>query len=137
MEAIRRLFSPEFRNRLDAVPCSFAGLDQDTIERVVDKLLIEGRGRSWNRSAWSISIDEPARRWIAKKGYDPKMGARPMARRHSGVHQTAAGGGVIVRQAGQRRTPWKFTLSEEGDKFLKTRKRRGYQRTRALLSHES
>ena len=78
MEAIRRLFSPEFRNRLDAV-VQFAGLDQDTIERVVDKLLVEAEAQLETKRV-SISVDEPARRWIAKKGYDPKMGARPMAR---------------------------------------------------------
>ena len=78
MEAIKRLFSPEFRNRLDSV-IQFAGLDQDTIERVVDKLLIEAEAQLEQKRV-SISVDEPARRWIAKRGYDPKMGARPMAR---------------------------------------------------------
>jgi ATP-dependent Clp protease ATP-binding subunit ClpA len=78
MEAIRRLFSPEFRNRLDSV-IQFGGLDQDTIERVVDKLLVEAEAQLEQKRV-SISVDEPARRWIAKRGYDPKMGARPMAR---------------------------------------------------------
>jgi ATP-dependent Clp protease ATP-binding subunit ClpA len=78
MEAIKRLFSPEFRNRLDAV-IQFGGLDQDTIERVVDKLLVEAEAQLEQKRV-SISVDEPARRWIAKRGYDPKMGARPMAR---------------------------------------------------------
>ena len=78
MEAIRRLFSPEFRNRLDAV-IQFGGLDQDTIERVVDKLLVEAEAQLEQKRV-SISVDENARRWIAKRGYDPKMGARPMAR---------------------------------------------------------
>src|SRR3984957_6592521 len=78
MEAIRRLFSPEFRNRLDAV-IQFGNLDQDTIERVVDKILVEAEAQLEQKGV-SISIDEPARRWIAKRGYDPKMGARPMAR---------------------------------------------------------
>jgi ATP-dependent Clp protease ATP-binding subunit ClpA len=78
MEAIRRLFSPEFRNRLDAV-IQFGSLDQDTIERVVDKLLVEAEAQLEQKRV-SISVDENARRWIAKRGYDPKMGARPMAR---------------------------------------------------------
>ena len=78
MEAIRRLFSPEFRNRLDAV-IQFGALDQDTIDRVVDKLLIEAEAQLEQKKV-SISVDEAARRWIAKRGYDPKMGARPMAR---------------------------------------------------------
>ncbi len=78
MEAIRRLFSPEFRNRLDAV-IQFASLDQATIERVVDKLLVEAEAQLEHKRV-SISVDDAARRWIAKRGYDPKMGARPMAR---------------------------------------------------------
>jgi ATP-dependent Clp protease ATP-binding subunit ClpA len=78
MEAIRRLFSPEFRNRLDSV-IQFSSLDQDTIERVVDKILVEAEAQLEQKGV-SISVDEPARRWIAKRGYDPKMGARPMAR---------------------------------------------------------
>ena len=78
MEAIRRLFSPEFRNRLDAV-IQFGALDADTIERVVDKILVEAEAQLEHKRV-SISVDEAARRWIAKRGYDPKMGARPMAR---------------------------------------------------------
>src|SRR5258708_29428009 len=78
MEAIKRLFSPEFRNRLDAV-IQFGSLDQDTIERGVDKLLVEAEAQLEQKRV-SISLDEPARRWIAKKGHDPKLGARPMAR---------------------------------------------------------
>jgi len=78
MEAIKRLFSPEFRNRLDAV-IQFGSLDQDTIERVVDKLLVEAEAQLEQKRV-SISVSDQARRWIAKRGYDPKMGARPMAR---------------------------------------------------------
>ncbi len=78
MEAIKRLFSPEFRNRLDAV-IQFGSLDPATIERVVDKLLVEVEAQLEAKHV-SLSIDDAARRWIAEKGYDPKMGARPMAR---------------------------------------------------------
>jgi ATP-dependent Clp protease ATP-binding subunit ClpA len=78
MEAIRRIFTPEFRNRLDAV-IQFAALDPVTIERVVDKLILEVEAQLEQKGV-SISLDEAARRWIAQKGYDPKMGARPMAR---------------------------------------------------------
>jgi ATP-dependent Clp protease ATP-binding subunit ClpA len=131
MEAIRRLFSPEFRNRLDAV-VQFASLDQDTIERVVDKLLVEAEAQLEQKRV-SISVDEPARRWIAKKGYDPKMGARPMARIiQEHIKRPLAeellfgklvnGGHVEV------------TLSEDGDKLkLETRS----VDEPALLSHES
>jgi len=78
MDAIRRLFSPEFRNRLDAI-IQFAPLDGPTIERVVDKLVIEIEAQL-EQKAVTLSIDDAARRWIAARGYDPKMGARPMAR---------------------------------------------------------
>jgi len=131
MEAIRRLFSPEFRNRLDAV-VQFAGLDQDTIERVVDKLLVEAEAQLEQKRV-SISVDEPARRWIAKKGYDPKMGARPMAR----VIQE-----FIKRPLAEELLFGKLvngghvevTLSEDGDKLkLDTRA----ANEPALLSHES
>ena len=78
MEAIRRLFTPEFRNRLDAI-IQFAGLDAVTIERVVDKLILEVEMQLEQKGV-SITLDDAARRWIGAKGYDAKMGARPMAR---------------------------------------------------------
>jgi ATP-dependent Clp protease ATP-binding subunit ClpA len=78
MEAIRRMFSPEFRNRLDAV-IQFQSLDPRTIERVVDKLLLEVEAQLESKGV-AITVDDEARAWIATKGYDPKMGARPMAR---------------------------------------------------------
>ena len=78
MEAIRRLFSPEFRNRLDAV-IQFGSLDPATIERVVDKLIVEVESQLEQKGV-QIALDDAARAWIAEKGYDPKMGARPMAR---------------------------------------------------------
>jgi ATP-dependent Clp protease ATP-binding subunit ClpA len=78
MEAIRRIFTPEFRNRLDAV-IQFASLDPLTIERVVDKLIVEVEMQLEAKGV-TITLDDAARRWVAEKGYDPKMGARPMAR---------------------------------------------------------
>ncbi len=78
MEAIRRLFTPEFRNRLDAI-IQFASLDPVTIERVVDKLLVEVEAQLEQKNV-ALTVDDSAREWIARKGYDPKMGARPMAR---------------------------------------------------------
>jgi ATP-dependent Clp protease ATP-binding subunit ClpA len=131
MEAIRRLFSPEFRNRLDAV-IQFDGLDQDTIERVVDKLLVEAEAQLEQKRV-SLSVDERARRWIAKRGYDPKMGARPMAR----VIQE-----FIKRPLAEELLFGKLvngghvevTLGEDGEK-LKLDTRAADQP--ALLSHES
>jgi len=78
LEAIRRIFTPEFRNRLDAV-IQFAALDPVTIERVVDKLIVEVEAQLEQKGV-TITLDDAARSWIAKEGYDPKMGARPMAR---------------------------------------------------------
>jgi ATP-dependent Clp protease ATP-binding subunit ClpA len=78
MEAIKRLFSPEFRNRLDGI-IQFNGLDPRTIQRVVDKLLVEVEAQLEQKGV-QLHIDDVAREWLARKGYDPKMGARPMAR---------------------------------------------------------
>jgi ATP-dependent Clp protease ATP-binding subunit ClpA len=78
MEAIKRLFSPEFRNRLDAT-IQFNNLDNRTIQRVVDKLLVEVESQLEQKGV-QIHLDDSVREWLAVKGYDPKMGARPMAR---------------------------------------------------------
>jgi len=78
MEAIKRLFSPEFRNRLDGI-IQFNGLDTRTIQRVVDKLLVEVEAQLEQKGV-QLHVDDSAREWLARKGYDPKMGARPMAR---------------------------------------------------------
>ena len=78
MEALKRLFSPEFRNRLDGI-IQFAPLGESTIERVVDKLLVEVETQLEQKGV-QLHVDDAARRWLGKKGYDPKMGARPMAR---------------------------------------------------------
>jgi len=78
MEAIKRLFSPEFRNRLDAI-IQFKGLEADTIRHVVDKFVIELESQLEEKKV-SLSIDDAAHRWLRKHGYDPKMGARAMGR---------------------------------------------------------
>ena len=78
MEVIRKQFSPEFRNRLDAV-IQFASLDHQSIKRVVDKLVVELEAKLGNNNV-TLELDDEAREWIAERGYDPKMGARPMAR---------------------------------------------------------
>jgi ATP-dependent Clp protease ATP-binding subunit ClpA len=78
MEIIRRKFSPEFRNRLDSI-IQFAPLEFDSIKRVVDKLVVELEGKLDTNNV-TIELDDAAREWIAERGYDPKMGARPMAR---------------------------------------------------------
>ena len=78
MEAIRRMFSPEFRNRLDGI-IQFDSLDAETISRVVDKLLVEVEAQLETKGV-QLHVDDAAREWLGRHGYDPKMGARPMAR---------------------------------------------------------
>ncbi|HET7063506.1 MAG TPA: ATP-dependent Clp protease ATP-binding subunit ClpA [Rudaea sp.] len=78
MEVIRRAFSPEFRNRLDAI-IQFSSLDLDHILRVVDKFLIELETQLQEKHV-SLHVDADARRWLAEHGFDATMGARPMAR---------------------------------------------------------
>jgi len=78
MEVIRRAFSPEFRNRLDAI-IQFASLDMEHILRVVDKFLIELETQLQEKHV-ALNVDADARRWLAEHGFDPQMGARPMAR---------------------------------------------------------
>jgi ATP-dependent Clp protease ATP-binding subunit ClpA len=78
MEAIKRMFTPEFRNRLDAT-ISFKTLDHDIILRVVDKFLVELEGQLHEKKVeadFTLALKE----FLAKKGFDPQMGARPMAR---------------------------------------------------------
>jgi ATP-dependent Clp protease ATP-binding subunit ClpA len=78
MEVIRKSFTPEFRNRLDAV-VQFQGLGFDHILRVVDKFLIELEMLLQEKHV-SLSATPAARDWLAQHGFDPLMGARPMAR---------------------------------------------------------
>jgi ATP-dependent Clp protease ATP-binding subunit ClpA len=78
MEILKKSFSPEFRNRLDAI-IQFAALGADSIARVVDKLIVELEAKLDSNNV-TLELDDAARAWIAERGYDPKMGARPMAR---------------------------------------------------------
>ncbi len=77
-EAIKRLFSPEFRNRLDAI-VQFKSLGSETIAFVVDKFIIELEAQLEEKRV-TLEVDNEARQWLARHGYDEKMGARPMAR---------------------------------------------------------
>ncbi|HEX2524680.1 MAG TPA: ATP-dependent Clp protease ATP-binding subunit ClpA [Geminicoccus sp.] len=77
-EAINRLFTPEFRNRLDAV-IPFAGLTPAIVRNVVDKFVKDLGAQLADRRV-SIEVDDVARDWLAEKGYEPLFGARPLAR---------------------------------------------------------
>jgi ATP-dependent Clp protease ATP-binding subunit ClpA len=78
MAEIKRLFTPEFRNRLDAT-VSFKALDQDVIVRVVDKFLMQLEDQLHEKKV-EVSFTDMLKTYLAKKGFDPLMGARPMAR---------------------------------------------------------
>jgi len=78
MEAIKKMFSPEFRNRLDAI-IQFKSLDPTVITRVVDKFIYELEAQLQEKGV-TIEFEDSAREWLAEHGFDPKMGARPMAR---------------------------------------------------------
>jgi ATP-dependent Clp protease ATP-binding subunit ClpA len=78
MEVLKKIFTPEFRNRLDSI-IQFAPLDEKSIARVVDKLIVELEAQL-EKNDVTIELEPAARQWIAERGYDKAMGARPMAR---------------------------------------------------------
>jgi ATP-dependent Clp protease ATP-binding subunit ClpA len=77
-EALKRLFTPEFRNRLDAV-ITFGGLTPEIIERVVEKFVLQLEVQLADRNV-TIELSSGARDWLAKRGFDSEFGARPLAR---------------------------------------------------------
>jgi ATP-dependent Clp protease ATP-binding subunit ClpA len=77
-EAIKRLFTPEFRNRLDAI-IPFAPLTPEIIQRVVDKFVAQLETQLLDRNV-TIALTDEARAWLAEKGFDPLFGARPLGR---------------------------------------------------------
>ncbi len=77
-EAIKRLFTPEFRNRLDAT-VAFDYLETETVTRVVEKFILELEMQLGDRNV-EIAVDEDAKLWLANKGYDRMFGARPLSR---------------------------------------------------------
>jgi ATP-dependent Clp protease ATP-binding subunit ClpA len=78
MADIKRLFTPEFRNRLDAI-VSFKALDEQVILRVVDKFLLQLEQQLAEKKV-EVTFTDKLRKFLAKKGFDPMMGARPMQR---------------------------------------------------------
>jgi ATP-dependent Clp protease ATP-binding subunit ClpA len=78
LEAINRLFSPEFRNRLDSI-VSFGHLPTEVVSQVVDKFIMQLDAQLSERNV-SIELSDEARKWLVENGYDQAMGARPMAR---------------------------------------------------------
>ena len=78
LDVIKRQFSPEFRNRLDAI-INFKTLDEQTIGLVVDKFIMELEEQLGNKGV-TLTVEQSARSWLMEHGYDKSMGARPMAR---------------------------------------------------------
>ncbi|GAA3900855.1 ATP-dependent Clp protease ATP-binding subunit ClpA [Halomonas cibimaris] len=78
MEVLNKTFSPEFRNRLDGI-IQFSSLPTEVVRNVVDKFLIELQAQLDEKRV-QLEVDDSARDWLAEQGYDPDMGARPMAR---------------------------------------------------------
>jgi ATP-dependent Clp protease ATP-binding subunit ClpA len=78
MSEIKRLFTPEFRNRLDA-SISFKSLDHEVILRVVEKFLMQLEGQLHEKKV-EAAFSDKLKEWLAKRGFDPLMGARPMSR---------------------------------------------------------
>ncbi|HEV7369591.1 ATP-dependent Clp protease ATP-binding subunit ClpA [Arenibaculum sp.] len=78
LEAINKLFTPEFRNRLDAI-IPFSALSKEVISQVVDKFVIQLEAQLGDRGV-TIELSDQAREWLGNKGYDPLYGARPLAR---------------------------------------------------------
>jgi ATP-dependent Clp protease ATP-binding subunit ClpA len=78
LEAINKLFAPEFRNRLDSV-VSFGRLPKEVVSKVVDKFVLQLEAQLADRNV-TIELSDEAREWLVENGYDEAMGARPMAR---------------------------------------------------------
>jgi ATP-dependent Clp protease ATP-binding subunit ClpA len=77
-QAIKRMFTPEFRNRLDAI-VAFGGLTPEIIDRIVEKFILQLEAQLADRSV-TFEVDPEATRWLAKRGFDEEMGARPLSR---------------------------------------------------------
>ena len=121
-EAIQRMFTPEFRNRLDAI-IPFAGLTPEVVSRVVDKFIIELETQLVDRDV-TILLTDQARVWLAEKGYDKNYGARPLARviqehiKRSLAEELLFGrlskGGVVKVAVAEDKTKLTFEFEEGG-----------------------
>ena len=100
-EAIERMFTPEFRNRLDAI-IPFASLSPEVVQRVVDKFVMQLEAQLADRQV-IIELTDEARPLAGGKGLRPALRRPAAGPRHPGAHQEAASGRAAVRQAGARR----------------------------------
>ena len=114
MADIKRLFTPEFRNRLDAI-ISFKPLDREIILRVVDKFLMQLEGQLQEKKV-DVQFSEELRSWLAEAGFDPLMGARPMARLIQDTIRSALADELLF---GRLTSGGKVTIDLDGDKKVK------------------
>ena len=116
-EAIKKLFTPEFRNRLDAI-VGFGHLPPEVIVKVVDKFIMQLEAQLADRNV-SIELTDEARRWLVENGYDEQMGARPMARVIQTAIKTPLADEVLfgrLKNGGTVRVM--VTTSDDGEKKL-------------------
>ncbi|EGK71847.1 ATP-dependent Clp protease ATP-binding subunit ClpA [Methyloversatilis universalis FAM5] len=114
MGDIKRMFTPEFRNRLDAI-ISFKPLDRDIILRVVDKFLMQLEGQLQEKKV-DVVFSETLRDWLAEAGFDPLMGARPMARLIQDTIRSALADELLF---GRLTSGGKVTIDLDADKKVK------------------
>src|SRR6056300_541114 len=116
MEAINRMFTPEFRNRLDAI-VEFEPLGEDVILTVVDKFLVELQGQLDEKRV-QLEVDTEARLWLVEKGYDLHMGARPMARVIQEYIKKPLAELVLFGVLSQAGGVVRVTLNEDGSRLV-------------------
>jgi len=114
MEDIKRMFTPEFRNRIDAI-ISFRALDEEIILRVVDKFLMQLEEQLHEKKVEAI-FSESLRKFLAKKGFDPAMGARPMSRLIQDMIRKALADELLF---GKLVTGGKVTVDMDDDEKIK------------------
>ena len=114
MVEIKRLFTPEFRNRLDAM-ISFKALDKDVILRVVDKFLMQLEAQLHEKKVDAVFTDK-LKDWLGEKGFDPLMGARPMARLIQDTIRAALADELLF---GRLANGGKVTIDIDDDKKVK------------------
>ena len=135
-EAVKRMFTPEFRNRLDAI-VPFGYLPPEVVSRVVDKFILQLELQLADQNV-HIQFDSDARAWLAKQGYDKMYGARPMARviqekvkkplAEELLFGKLANGGevhVSLKEDAQKETALSFELTPAAPKVVKKKARKG------------
>jgi ATP-dependent Clp protease ATP-binding subunit ClpA len=156
-EAINRMFSPEFRNRLDAT-IAFSGLPPEVVEMVVDKFVLQLEAQLGDRGVL-IELTDEARKWLATEGYDERMGARPLARviqehvkkpiadevlfgrlQHGGTVRVAVGSkdgkqGLVVEYLDDKSARSKPEAKQPGPR--KPRRRHGQKRMKELVGADA